>query len=121
MAIILFVDDDLVSRVLYEKACMILGHHALLAESGKLGLIIAKAQKPDLILLDLSLPDLNGLAVLSKLRQDVATAQIPVVIVSAGMSDEDPLIAREAGAVAFLSKPMGLNDLQQVVNQFTVA
>jgi CheY-like chemotaxis protein len=119
MALILFVDDDLGSRVLYEKACIILGHRALLADSGRLGIEIARTHLPDLILLDLSLPDFNGLQVLVKIREEPETAIIPVVIVSAGVTAEDPQLALASGAAAYLNKPVGLNDLQRVINQFT--
>lgn len=120
MAQILFIDDDLGSRVLYEKACIILGHHALLAKSGRLGIVMARTHQPDLILLDLSLPDLDGMQVLARIRQEPGTSHIPVIIVSAGMSKQDPQTALSAGAVAYLNKPIGLNDLQHAIHQFAV-
>lgn len=121
MAVILFIDDDLGSRVLYEKACTLLGHQSLLAESGERGIAIALADQPDLILLDFSLPDLDGLAVLTRLKEEYSTARIPVVIVSAGISEQESQVTHEAGAVAFLNKPIGLNELQQTIHQFSVA
>ena len=120
MALVLFVDDDLGSRVLYEKACIMLGHKALLAESGKSGIEIAQSSHPDLILLDLSLPDINGFQVLEKIREDPDTTGIPVVILSAGVSKQDPQTALASGANAYLNKPIGLNDLQQAINRFAI-
>ncbi len=118
MALILFIDDDWGSRVLYDKACTILGHRSLLAETGKVGLSLASERQPDLVVLDLSLPDLDGLFVLSQLRLGERTARIPVVIVSAGVSEQDPQAAQAAGAAAYLNKPVGLNALQQAIDTF---
>ena len=118
MALILFIDDDLGSRVLYDKACLILGHRSILADSGKQGLALAGECQPNLIVLDLPLPDLDGLHVLSQLRQGNRTANIPVVIVSAGTSEQDPQISQAAGAAAYLNKPVGLNALQHAIDHF---
>jgi CheY-like chemotaxis protein len=118
MALILFIDDDMFSRALYAKACTILGHLSLLADSGQLGLTMAGERQPNLIVLDLSLPDQTGLQVLAQLRQGNRTAHIPVVIVSAGVSDQDPQISQAAGAVAYINKPVGLNTLQNAIDQF---
>jgi CheY-like chemotaxis protein len=120
MALILFIDDDLGSRVLYDKACKILGQRSLLADSGKQGLAIARKCQPNLIVLDLSLPDLDGLHVLTQLRQGNRTAHIPVVIVSAGVSEQDPQVSQAAGAAAYLHKPVGLNALQNAIDNFAV-
>ena len=120
MALILFIDDDLGSRFLYAKACTILGHQSLLADSGRQGLTIAIERQPNLIVLDLSLPDMDGLDVLKQLRQGNPTAHIPVVIVSAGVSEQDPQISKAAGAAAYLNKPVGLNALQNAIEQFAV-
>jgi CheY-like chemotaxis protein len=119
MALILFIDDDLGSRTLYDKACLILGHHSLLAESGKQGLVLAGERQPNLIVLDLSLPDMDGLKVLAQLRKGKLTAHIPVVIVSAGTSEQDPQVSQAAGAAAYLNKPVGLNALQHAIDHFS--
>ena len=121
MALILFIDDDLGSRVLYEKACIILGHHPILASTGTQGLAVAEERQPDLILLDLSLPDLDGMLVLSELRQRLATAHIPVVIVSAGVTEQDDQISKANGAAAYLNKPVTLSALQNTIDQFALA
>ena len=121
MALILFIDDDLGSRVLYEKACTLLGHHPILASSGAQGLAVAEERQPDLIMLDLSLPDEDGMLVLAELRQGLTTAHIPVVIVSAGVTEQDDQISKANGAVAFYNKPVSLSTLQNTIDQFASA
>ena len=118
MALVLFIDDDLITRVLYEKACLILGHQSLVAETGQRGVALAGERQPNLILLDMSLPDMDGLHVLTQLRTGVRTALIPVVIVSAGQSEQDAQILTAAGAAAYLSKPVGLNSLQHAIDTY---
>ena len=118
MALILFIDDDLGTRVLYEKACLILGHQSLAADSGQQGIILAGERQPNLIMLDLSLSDMDGLHVLVKLRQGIHTAHIPVVIISAGRSEQDEQVLKAVGAAAYLNKPVGLNALQHTIDLF---
>ena len=120
MALILFIDDDLGSRMLYEKASTILGHKPILADTGKLGLALAKDRQPNLIILDLNLADTNGFFVLSQLQLEPATARIPVVILSAGVSKTDDQLIRSSGAVAYLDKPISLDKLQKIIDQYAV-
>ena len=107
MARILIVDDDapLAAVLVYwfRKA----GHTPLPAPTGHAALLAARAH-PDVILLDLGLPDISGDEVLRRLKRDPQTAQIPVVVVS-GEPDAAERVPRggAAGAVAILQKPVG--------------
>ncbi len=118
MARILFVDDDWTSLHLYEKVCTFLGHQAILVDSGKQAVSIATAQTPDLILLDRQLPDADGFQVLSTLHKGANTARIPVVILSAGVSQQDEEIALAAGARSYLPKPLSLVSLQDIISKY---
>jgi DNA-binding response OmpR family regulator len=120
MASILFIDDDQGSRMLYKKASVILGHDSILADNGQLGLDLAKARQPDLIILDLSLPDLDGMLVLSKLKIELTTKPIPVVVVSAGVNEMDEELARSNGATAYLLKPISLDKLQSAIDKYAI-
>ena len=116
MARILIVDDDapLAAVLVYwfRKA----GHTPLPAPTGHAALLAARAH-PDVILLDLGLPDISGDEVLRRLKRDPQTAQIPVVVVS-GEPDAAERVPRggAAGAVAILQKPVGGADLCGVVD-----
>lgn len=78
------------------------------ANTGRQGLAMAKAQHPDLIVLDLGLPDMDGVAVVRSLRQ---FSEIPVIILSARAQENDKIQALNAGADDYLTKPFGVGEL----------
>jgi CheY-like chemotaxis protein len=79
---------------------------------------LAREKKPDLILLDLHLPDIPGHEVLDRLRADPATANIPVVVISADATAGAQARLRAAGARGYLTKPIDLDEFLQVVERF---
>jgi class 3 adenylate cyclase len=81
---ILIIDDNDYKREQLAKYVMQLGHEALEADNGLLGLAEAQFKQPDLILLDLSMPKMNGMEFLCERRRDIALSQIPVIIISCG-------------------------------------
>ena len=86
------------------------------ATHGRLGLELARDRRPDLVLLDLHLPDIAGEEVLDELRASPETAGIPVVIVSAEASKGRVQRLRQRGAHDYLTKPIDLVELLGVVN-----
>jgi signal transduction histidine kinase len=88
------------------------------AGMGSLGLELAAEHRPDLVLLDLHLPDIGGDEVLARLRADERTRDIPVVILSADATDRTPEPLLEAGAQAYLTKPIGVRELLGVVDEY---
>jgi two-component system KDP operon response regulator KdpE len=78
------------------------------ADTGKLGLIEAANRKPDLVILDLGLPDMDGVEVVKKLREWSA---MPVIVLSARATETDKVAALDAGADDYLTKPFGLGEL----------
>jgi two-component system KDP operon response regulator KdpE len=78
------------------------------AETGKLGLIVAATRKPDLIILDLGLPDMDGIEIIKQLREWTSR---PVIILSARNMETDKVAALDAGADDYLTKPFGLDEL----------
>jgi CheY-like chemotaxis protein len=119
MISILFIEDDPVSGMLYEKVCALYGYRYLLADSGNLGLTMASEIQPDMIVLDLSLPDIDGFQILNRLCQDSKTTHIPVVILSAGSVEELEAVCKSAGAVAYLPKPISLSGFKALIEQYT--
>ena len=87
------------------------------AQDGKSGLALARATEPDLILLDLHLPEMSGLEVLDRLKRSAITRDIPVIVVSADATPEQIERARADGAAAFLTKPLDLNAFARTLDE----
>jgi PAS domain S-box-containing protein len=115
---ILYIEDNPANGRLVARA--LAGHADLrlfLALQGSRGLELAKAHQPDLILLDLHLPDMEGRAVLDRLRADPETADLPVVILSADATQRHVPELLAAGASTYLTKPLNIPDFLEVVNR----
>lgn len=119
MARILFVDDDPFTLETLTKAVEVFGHQAMSAHSGEDGLEIAAAQSPDLIFTDLRLPDMDGLTLVSKLQNQAETANIPVLVLSASPVLDAVERAKAAGAREYLNKPIRLQALLDIIQQYT--
>jgi len=116
---LLYIEDTvtnihLVEEILESRPSV----RVLPAAMGRLGVELATEHRPDLILLDLHLPDIGGEEVLAKLRADERTREIPVVILSADATDQTPGPLLEDGARAYLTKPIGVRDLLEVVDAY---
>ena len=105
---LLIVDDEVQIRRLLRLTLEAAGYRVREAETGALGLNEAAVQRPDAIVLDLSLPDLGGLEVLRRLRE---WSQIPVLILSVRGGEADKIAALDAGADDYLTKPFGGGEL----------
>jgi len=101
---ILLVEDDKFLRELMSKKLITLGYEVVSAADGESGLVMIKEAKPDVVLLDLILPGINGFEVLEKAKQDLAIANIPVVILSNLGQTEDIEKGLALGAKDFLVK-----------------
>ncbi len=117
---ILAVDDNednllLLSEVLNAFDCSL-----FTATSGQIALTIAQAYNPDLILLDVMLPDLNGIEVVRHLKHNPTTENIPVIAVTALASEEDRDRLLAAGCNGYLSKPYMIEDLEAIVRRALV-
>jgi PAS domain S-box-containing protein len=88
----------------------------LVAVQGSVGLDLARQHKPDLIILDMNLPDINGKEVLARLQQSAPTREIPVVVVSADATLHQMEQVLAAGAVAYLSKPLDIDQFLDTVD-----
>lgn len=92
------------------------GFQVIAAHNGLLGLELVKAQMPDLMICDIRMPGLSGYDVLSKLRQDKATENIPLIFLTAEQTDSAYFRAIELGANDYLIKPFKINHLIEVIN-----
>ena len=106
MSVILCIDDDRDVRNLLEKILTGAGYTVTTAGDGRQGLIEASNRRPDLILLDVMMPEIDGFAVCSQLQADQVTAYIPVIFLTALDSEEDRAKAFAVGAADYLAKPV---------------
>ncbi|MBI2514560.1 MAG: response regulator [Opitutae bacterium] len=116
---ILAVDDEPELLELVAYSLRKAGHSVATATNGWEALSEIQRQRPDLMLLDLMLPDLDGFGVCEILRRDPATATIPVIIISAWASTDSRHLGLELGALDYLTKPFSPHELVQRVNRFT--
>ena len=108
---ILVVDDDADLRRLLERELRAAGYRVLQAASGAEAIERARRHHPSLILLDMNLPDLDGIEVVRRLKQAAATAQIAVMLVSGRSSEADRIAGLEVGADDYIGKPFSLREL----------
>jgi two-component system, OmpR family, KDP operon response regulator KdpE len=106
--VIVVIEDDPQIRRFMRTGLESHGFEIHEADTGKLGLIEAARRKPDLVILDLGLPDMDGIDVVRRLREWTA---MPVIILSARATESDKVAALDAGADDYLTKPFGLGEL----------
>lgn len=116
---ILMIDDSATSlvmnRIVITKHTP---HEVLTADNGPEGLKLAALLKPDLILLDVMMPGMDGLEVCRKLRSQPATAKIPVVLLTYRSGDDIVRRGFESGCNAYLNKPLEDAKLTETINQY---
>ncbi|MFL6091108.1 MAG: PAS domain S-box protein [Aeromicrobium sp.] len=121
-ATVLYIEDNPSNTVLVEGALSLRPHiRVVSAALGRLGLDLAREHRPDLILLDLHLPDINGDEVLLYLRADERTAAIPVIVVSADATQRRIGDMLQAGATAYVTKPLVIRDFLRTVDEVLAA
>ena len=108
---ILVVDDDLHTRDLLRELCESQGHTVEVADDGPGALAKVEAFSPDLVLLDVMIPGIDGFGVLSKIRGAPKTAQLPVIILTATTDLEGKIRGLELGADDYITKPFRLFEL----------
>ena len=117
MARILIVDDSPSQLMGIRRLVEKLGHEAVTAEDGAAGVEAAKRELPDLILMDVVMPNLNGFQATRAISREPTTAHIPVVLVTTKDQDTDRVWGMRQGAKAYITKPFNDNDLAEVIGQ----
>lgn len=121
MARILFVDDDPYTLETLGKAVEVFGHQPLWATNGQEAMQAASQQAPDIIFLDMSLPDISGIELIGKLRGVASLADTPILVLSASPELDAAELVLKAGAQAYLNKPIRLQTLLDTIQQHTSA
>jgi two-component system, OmpR family, KDP operon response regulator KdpE len=106
---ILLVEDDESTREALRRDMTARGYHVILTPNGRSAIERWEARRPDLVLLDLGLPDMEGIRILRRIRRDAST---PVVIISARGEEAGKIEALESGADDYVTKPFAIGELQ---------
>ena len=118
MARILIVDDSPSQLMGIRRIVEKLGHEALTAEDGAAGVEVAKREIPDLILMDVVMPNLNGFQATRSICRGDTTKHIPVVLVTTKDQETDRVWGMRQGAKAYITKPFGEADLADVIQEW---
>jgi two-component system cell cycle response regulator DivK len=116
MSLILIVEDNPRNMKLVRDVLQVKGHTTLEATTAEEGIPLALEHKPDLVLMDIQLPGMNGIDALRVLRADPATAKIPVIAVTASVMQQDRKLITEAGFDGYVGKPISLTEFLDAVN-----
>jgi two-component system chemotaxis response regulator CheY len=119
--VVLLVEDDAAIRVLLKKALQRLGLKVFEASNGRGAINFLTNNKPDLVCLDLVLPELSGFEILTFIRRNRSFDALPVLVISARPLPEDQAQAREQGASAYLTKPFTRGEFEHCVRSLLAA
>ena len=117
MARILIVDDSPSQLLGIQRIVEKLGHESITAEDGAAGVEVAKRELPDMVLMDVVMPNLNGFQATRTLSRDATTKHIPVILVTTKDQDTDRMWGLRQGAKAYLTKPFSEDELAEVIER----
>ena len=115
MSLILIVEDNDKNLKLVRDVLQAKGYQTIEAGTAEDGIVLARDRMPDLVLMDIQLPGMNGIEALKVLRADAATARIPVIAVTASVMQQDRNLITEAGFDGYIGKPINLKEFLDTV------
>jgi two-component system cell cycle response regulator DivK len=119
MSTILIIEDNDKNMKLARDVLKAKGYATLEAVTGEEGVKLAKEKVPDLVLMDIQLPGINGIEAFRQIRADAKTARIPVVALTASVTPTDRSEINAAGFDAFIGKPISLKEFLETVKRLT--
>jgi DNA-binding response OmpR family regulator len=114
---VIVVEDEPDAAELFAEMMRVSGFRVLKTYSSTPAISLIAKEKPDIVLLDIMMPDISGLEVLRFMRREEELMQIPVIVVSARSMPSDIQEGLEAGATIYLTKPVGYLDLKKAVDE----
>ena len=117
MSLILIVEDNEKNLKLVRDVLQVKGYETIEATTGEDGIKLAGDHKPDLVLMDIHLPGINGIEALRALRADPSTASIPVIAVTASVMQQDRKMITDAGFDGYVGKPINLKEFLDAVSK----
>ena len=117
MKTILYVEDNEMNRKIVRQLLKPTAYQLIEAHDGEAGVVMALAERPDLILMDIQLPKISGIEATRRLRAEAATANTPIIAITSFALSGDDQKAKEAGATAYLAKPYSPFDLLNLIRK----
>lgn len=121
MARVLIIDDSPTDKQAIYGMLKKYGHQFTFADNGLAGIESAQKMQPDVILMDVVMPELNGYQATRRLTQDQVTAHIPVIMISSKNQETDRVWGLRQGAKAYLSKPVDEEELAKIIAELVPA
>jgi len=115
---ILYVEDNFENKLFVRRVIESMGHVMIEAETGLDSLKIAAEKKPDLVLMDVNIPGMDGLETTVKFKQDPILSQIPIVALTANAMKGDKERCLAAGCDGYMQKPVGVSDLKRQIEKY---
>ncbi len=120
MAKVLVVDDSKVQKITMQEYLVAMGHQVVEASNGNEGVEMAEKERPDLILMDIIMPDLNGFQAVRKLKRLDTVKHIPVIMVSTKSMRVDQIWAQRQGAADYITKPIDRKEFEEKVSKYII-
>ena len=117
MSLVLIVEDNEKNMKLARDILQAKGYQTVEAETGEVGVKLARERKPDLVLMDIQLPGINGIEAFRQIRAEPTTARIPVIALTASVTPTDRSAITAAGFDAFIGKPINLKEFVDTVRR----
>lgn len=114
---VLIIEDEEDAADMFAEMMRVSGYRVLKTSSSTPALTMMTTERPDVVILDIMMPEISGLDILRQMRRDPALANIPVVVVSATSMPADIKHGMEAGASMYLSKPVGFTELKEAIER----
>ena len=112
---ILVVDDNRMNRLMLARGLEQQGHQVLFAEHGRQALEMLHNHAPDVVLLDIEMPEMNGFQATREIRKQKRFVKLPIIAVTAKATKNDQVLCMEAGTNDYLAKPIDLHQLFSVI------
>jgi len=116
--LILYVEDNFENKLFVRRVIESMGHEMIEAETGLDSLVLAAERVPDLVLMDVNIPGMDGLETTAKFKQNPRLAHIPIIALTANAMKGDKERCLAAGCNGYMQKPVGVSDLRREIEHY---
>lgn len=116
--LILYVEDNFENKLFVRRVIESMGHEMVEAETGLDSLVIAEERRPDLVLMDVNIPGMDGLETTAKFKANPKLSHIPIIALTANAMKGDRERCLAAGCNGYMQKPVGVSDLRREINHY---